>query len=125
MDSDCVRSSPSPRAPHDLAAARIGNGRTSSWLGRNGQPANRYFVHSVCPRPYSIELRNLQKRMATRHLRPENWSGAQSTARENRESMDGGDTGCGSRYVSLSLCIEIQRAAWGNATRIFNELADV
>jgi len=34
-----------------FAVARIGNGRTSAWLGSNGQPASGYFVHPVLSVP--------------------------------------------------------------------------
>src|SRR5882762_1474213 len=49
-----ARSSPNAGTARDFAIARIGNGRTSTRLGGNGQPASRYFVHPVCPCPYSI-----------------------------------------------------------------------
>src|ERR1700722_2104959 len=125
IDTDQSRSSPNPRTPLDIAVACIGNGGTSAWLGDHGEPAGGYFVHPVCSRPHRIELGKLQKRLASRHLRSKNWSGAQSNARASRESMDGGIAGRGSRYVPLSFCIEVQRTAWGNATRVFDELANV
>src|ERR1700681_4866066 len=125
VDTGQGRPGPNSRPPRDFAVARIGNVRTSPWGGSNGQPVGGYLVHPVCPCPHRIELRNLQKRMASRHLRSKNWSGAQSNARKSRESMDGRNTGRGSRYVSLSICIEIQGAARGNAHRILDELADV
>src|SRR5258708_36633904 len=107
VDTGQRRSSANPRTPRDFAIARIGNGRASAWLGSNGQPASGYFIHPVCPRSHSIEFRKLQKRMAARHLRFKTRRGAQSDARESRESVDCGNAGGFGRDVSLSFCVEI------------------
>ncbi len=85
------------RTPQTLQARRerrarpaTRGGRPGAWLGSDGQPVSGYYVHLMCPCPHSIEFRNFQKRMASRHLRSKTWSGTQSNAREGRESVDGG-----------------------------------
>jgi len=108
VDTGQGRSSPKPGTPRDFAVARIGNGRTSTGLGSNGQPARGYFVHTVCVRAHiASSSENCKSGWLRAIFDPK--IGAALTAMhervENPWTVE--NTGRDGGYVSLSLCIEI------------------